>query len=122
MDEPNGASREERIRDAITLAKNMRNNGASPEAIAARLARRGFDKPAIEAIMSHVPSEEPDNIILRRDPTTGFRAGLVVVGLIVSGLGAVLVIGNRTGAAPTVPLLGFMVMVVGGVIMALGRS
>ncbi len=39
MDEPTGASREERIRDAITLAKNMRNNGASLEAIESRLAR-----------------------------------------------------------------------------------
>jgi hypothetical protein len=61
------------------------------------------------------------SVIVRRDPTTGFRAGLVV-GLVISGLGALLVIGHRTGAAPTVPYLGFIVMVFGGVIMAIGRS
>jgi hypothetical protein len=122
MDEPTGASREERIRDAITLAKNMRNNGASLEAIESRLARRGFDGPAIKDVLSHIPTEPPDNIILGRDRTTGFRAGLVVVGLLISGLGAFLVIGNRTGVAPTVPYMGFAVMVIGGVIMAVGRS
>jgi hypothetical protein len=121
MDEPTGASREERIRDAITLAKNMRNNGASLESIESRLASRGFDEPAIKAVLSHIPWEEPDNIIVRQDPTTGFRAGLVVFGLLISGLGAFLVIGNRTGLAPTVPYMGFAVMVIGGAIMAAGR-
>jgi len=40
----------------------------------------------------------------------------------ISGLGAFLVIGNRTGLAPTAPYFGFAVMVLGGVIMAAGRS
>ena len=40
----------------------------------------------------------------------------------IAGLGLFLVIGNRSGLLPTVPLLGFMVMVVGGVIMSIGRS
>jgi hypothetical protein len=40
----------------------------------------------------------------------------------ISALGFFFVIGNRTGLAPTVPFFGFAVMVVGGVIMAAGRS
>jgi hypothetical protein len=47
MGEPVGATPEELMRDAIILAKNMRNNGASLETIEARLANRGFDAEAI---------------------------------------------------------------------------
>jgi hypothetical protein len=122
MGEPTGAISEELIRDAITLAKNMRNNGASLEAIESRLARRGFDGPAIKAVLCHIPSEEPNNIIIGRDQSTGGRLVLVIAGLMISGLGLLLVIGNRTGLAPTVPYFGFAVMVLGGVIMAVGRS
>jgi hypothetical protein len=50
MSEPPGAIDDERIRNAITLAKNMRNNGASVETIEVRLSNRGFDKAAIAAI------------------------------------------------------------------------
>jgi hypothetical protein len=122
MDESSGATRDERLRDAITLAKNMRNNGASLAVIESRLARRGFDGPEIKAVMGHIPVEEPDNIIVRPDTPTGGRMVIVVVGLMVAGFGLFLVIGNRTGLAPTAPFLGFAVVVVGGVIMAAGRS
>ena len=122
MGEPHGAISEDRIRDAITLAKNMRNNGASLAAIESRLFRRGFDAPAIKAVMDHIPLEEPDNIILRRDTTTGGRAVLVVVGLIISVLGLLLSIGDQSGLAPPVPLFGIALTVIGGVIMATGRS
>jgi hypothetical protein len=43
MHEPIETGRDERIRDAITLAKNMTNNAASRESIAARLAGWGLD-------------------------------------------------------------------------------
>ncbi len=122
MDDPTGATREELIRDAITLAKNMRNNGASLESLESRLASRGFDAMAIKAVLQHIPLEEPKNIIISQEPTSGGRMGLVIVGLMICGLGAFLVIGNRTGLAPTVPFFGFFMMVLGGVIMAAGRS
>jgi hypothetical protein len=122
MGEPIRTSDEERLRDAITLAKNMRNNGASLEAIECRLVSRGFDEPAIKAVMHHIPSEEPDNIIVRPDERPGGRMVLVVVGLMISALGLFFVIGNNTGLAPTMPFFGFAVMVVGGVIIAAGRS
>ena len=35
-------------------------------------ASRGLDQTAIEAVLGHVPKEEPDNIIVRKDSTTGF--------------------------------------------------
>ena len=122
MGDRTGAMREDRIRDAITLAKNMRNNGASLAAIESRMSGRGFDAPAIKAVMDHIPSEEPDNIILGRDPTTDGRAVLVVVGLLISALGLLVVVGNRSVLAPTVPLFGFALMMVGGVLMTSGRS
>jgi hypothetical protein len=122
MGEPGNTIDEERLRDAVTLAKNMRNNGASLESIESRLANRGFDGRAIEAVLRHVPSEEPDNIIVRPDGRSGGRMVLVVVGLMISTLGFLLVIGNRTGLAPTAPFFGFAVMIVGGVVMAAGRS
>ena len=67
MDDSTTTSREERIRDAVTLAKNMRNNGASLETIEARLARRGFDKAAIEPSWAGSP---------RRSPTTSSSSGI----------------------------------------------
>jgi hypothetical protein len=122
MGEPRNAIDEERLRDAVTLAKNMRNNGASLASIESRLANRGFDERAIEAVLRHIPSEEPDNIIVSPDKRSGGRTVLVVAGLMISALGFFFVIGNRTGLAPSVPFFGFAVMVVGGVIMAAGRS
>jgi hypothetical protein len=122
MGEPMSAIDEERLRDAITLAKNMRNNGASLVTIESRLANRGFDEQAIKAVLRHIPSEEPDNIIVRPDKHSGGRMVLVVVGLMISALGVFFAIGNRTGLAPTVPFFGFALMVIGGVIMAAGRS
>ena len=59
MEEPSRDSREERIRDAITLAKNLWNNGASRENIESRLSRRGLDELAIRAVLRHLPSVEP---------------------------------------------------------------
>src|SRR5262249_29159004 len=64
---------------------------------------------------------EPNNIIVRPHAEPG-RMVLVLIGLMVSGLGLLLVFGDRSGLAPTVPYLGFAVMVVGGVIIAAGRS
>jgi hypothetical protein len=122
MGEPANATDEERLRDAITLAKNMRNNGASLESIESRLANRGFDAQSIQAVLHHVPSEEPDNIIVRPDGQSGGRVFLVVLGLMISALGLFFVFGNKTGLAPSVPFFGFAMMVVGGVIMAAGRS
>jgi hypothetical protein len=122
MGEPTNAIDEERLRDAITLAKNMRNNGASLASIESRLANRGFDGQAIKAVLRDIPSEEPDNIIVRSDEGSGGRMFLVFVGLMIFALGFFFAIGNKTGVAPTMPFFGFAVMVVGGVIMAAGRS
>ena len=122
MSDPSDVASDERVRDAITLAKNMRNNGASIEMIEARLVGRGFDEKAVEAVLRQVPKEEPDNVIVRPDPTPGGRRLLVVFGLMVSALGLVLVIGNRTGLAPTLPFFGTIVIALGVVIMAAGRS
>jgi hypothetical protein len=121
MNDPMNTVDEGRIRDGITLARNMRNNGASLESIESRLLGRGFDERAVRAVMSHIPSEEPDNIIVKPQAETG-RMGLVLIGLTISVLGALLALGNQTGLAPSVPFFGFAVMVVGGVIMAAGRS
>ena len=122
MGEPISSESNERIRDAITLAKNMRNNGASLKLIESRLVRRGFDKPAVEAVLHHVPEQEPDNIIVAPDRATGGRTVLVVIGLMISAAGVFFVIGNQTGLAPSVPFFGFAMMIVGGAIMAAGRS
>jgi hypothetical protein len=65
--------------------------------------------------------EESDNIIVTPGSGRGGRMVLVSIGLIISVLGRFLVIGNRAGAAPTAPFLGFAVMV-GGLILAAGRS
>jgi hypothetical protein len=122
MDESSGSIiDEERIRDAVSLCKNMRNNGASLEAIENRLANRGFDAMAIKAVMQHIPVKEPDNIIVNREFQKRGNVALVVVGLMFCALGAFLVIGNRTGMAPTLPFMGFFFMVIGAVIMAAGR-
>jgi hypothetical protein len=122
MGEPTNAIDEERLRDAVTLAKNMRNNGASLASIESRLVNRGLDEQAIKSVLRHVPSEEPDNLIVSPDQRSGGRVVLVVAGLMISALGLVLVFGNKTGLAPTVPYFGFAFMVIGGVIMAAGRS
>jgi uncharacterized membrane protein HdeD (DUF308 family) len=72
--------------------------------------------------MSHVPTAEPDNLIVRKDSTHGGRVVLVLAGMIVFGLGLLAFFGNRTGLAPTVPFFGFALMIVGGAIMNAGRS
>ncbi|WP_165067118.1 hypothetical protein [Paludisphaera rhizosphaerae] len=112
----------DRIRDAVTLAKNMRNNGVSRETIAIRLANRGFKPQAVEEVLRQVPREEPVNIIVGNGSTNGGRMILVAVGAMISLMGLFFVVGNRTGAAPTVPFFGFTFMVIGGVIMNAGRS
>ncbi len=122
MDDQSPVVSEERIRNAITLARNLRNNGASRDSIAARLASRGFDKRSIDAVLREVPAEAADNIIVKPDPAPGGRLVLVLAGLFISGLGVFFFIGNRTGLAPSVPFFGFALMVVGGVLMAAGRS
>jgi uncharacterized membrane protein len=73
-------------------------------------------------VLGEIPAGEPDNIILRGDPTTNFRSAPVVVGLVIFALGALLAAGNRTGLATTVPYGGFAVMAIGGGIMSAGRS
>jgi hypothetical protein len=100
----------------------MRNNGASLKQIESRLERRGFDQQAVEAVLRHVPKEEPENFIVGSDRTTGGRVLLVLIGLMISAVGLFFVAGNRTGLAPTVPFFGFAGMIVGGAIMAAGRS
>jgi len=116
------ATSDELVRDAITLAKNMRNNGASIEMIESRLAKRGFNPPAIKAVLSQIPSEEPNNIIVGRDESTGARMVVVFFGLLICFAGGFFVVGNRTGIAPSVPFFGFALMVLGGVIMNIGRK
>jgi hypothetical protein len=122
MGEPTKEIDEQRLRDAITLGKNMRNNGASLETIQARLAKRGLGEAAIQQVLHHIPTEEPDNIIVRPEGRSGGRTVLVVAGLMISALGFFLVIGNKSGLAPSLPFFGFAVMVCGGLIMAAGRS
>jgi hypothetical protein len=122
MREPAHASQDELIRNAITLAKNMRNNGASLETIEARLANRGFDAMAIKSVLAHIPSEAPKNIIVGRDESTGARTILVFVGAMFAVAGVFFAIGNLTGIAPSVPYFGFAMMVLGGVIMKVARS
>jgi hypothetical protein len=100
MDESADTSRDEHIPDAVALARNMRNNGASLEAIAARPASRGFDGRAIAAIMSHVPAQPPDNIVVGPKPITDFRAVLIVVGFLISGAGRLAVPRQLHGAGP----------------------
>ena len=84
--------------------------------------RRNRRKPAVEAVLRHVPEQEPDNIIVAPDRATGGRTVLVVIGLMISAAGVFFVIGNQTGLAPSVPFFGFAMMIVGGAIMAAGRS
>jgi hypothetical protein len=86
------------------------------------LLQRGFDQAAIDAVLREVPKEAPENAILKPQRLTGGRPVLVVAGLAISVLGLCFVIGNRTGAFPTVPFFGFALMVFGGVMMALSRS
>jgi hypothetical protein len=83
--------------------------------------RRGFDDRAIKAVLLNIPWKEPDNIIVRPRAEPG-RVVIVLIGLMVSGLGLFLWLGNKSGLSPTLPYLGFVVMAAGGVIMALGRS
>lgn len=87
-----------------------------------RLVRRGFDEPAVDAVPRHVPKEKADNIVARKDPTTGGRGFLGLVGLMISVLGHFFVVGNRSGLLPTVSMFGLVIMAVGGGIMAAGRS
>ena len=122
MGEPYGVISEDRIRDAITLAKNMRNNGASLAAIESRLSEsrlrctgdqgRDGSHPAGGARQHHPQAGHDD----------GWPRVLVVVGLIISALGLLLSIGDQSGLAPAVPLFGIALTVIGGVIMAAGRS
>jgi hypothetical protein len=121
MSESIDAANDDRIRNAITLAKNMRNNGASLEKIEASLLRRGLDGSAVEAVLGHIPTEEPDNIIVRPDPSARGRKFLIVVGLTITALGFFFAIGNRTGLAPSVPFFGFATMIVGGALIVAGR-
>jgi len=58
MGEPTGRDNDEHIRDAVTLAKNMSNNGATREAIESRLVSRGFDQSAVEAVLRQIPKEK----------------------------------------------------------------
>ncbi len=97
----------EHIRDSITLAKNMRNNGASFEAIKSRLMRKGLDQSAIIVVLGQIPAEEPDNIVVSSDPSVGGRLILIVVGLLISGIGLFMVIVSRTGDAPPFEFMGF---------------
>lgn len=112
----------DRIRDAVTLAKNMRNNGVSREGIEARLANRGFKPQAIEEVLCLMPKEAAENIIVGSRSTDGGRVLLVVAGAMIALMGLFFVVGNKAGAAPSVPFFGFTVMVIGGVIMNAGRS
>ncbi|GAC1473423.1 MAG: hypothetical protein NVSMB9_22020 [Isosphaeraceae bacterium] len=125
MDQPTPVTTDEQIHNATLLAKNMRNNGASIETIEIRMASRGLDGPAIKAVLHQIPLEEPDNLIIRQSRQN--RAGpgrtvLVLVGLMISMLGVLLIMGNRTGLAPTLPFLGFAVMIIGGVLLSAARS
>jgi hypothetical protein len=101
------------VRDAITFAKNMRNNGASLQTIEARLRGCGFDAMAIKSVLAHIPSEEPKNTIVGRDESTGARMGLVFVGLMVVAAGVFFAVGNLSGVAPSLPYFGFAMMVLG---------
>jgi hypothetical protein len=113
---------EDRITDAITLARNLRNNGASLESIASRLARRGFDKPSIDAVLRKLPAEAPDNIIVRPDRSTGGRLVLIIAGLTIFGVGAVFAVVGRGARAPMLWILGIALLIAGGALMAAGRS
>jgi hypothetical protein len=100
----------------------MRNNGASLVSIGVRLASRGFDEQAIQAVLEHVPSEEPDNIIVGQEKLSGGRMVLVFVGMAVSVLGLFFVIGSVTGLVPMPRFFGFAVIFAGGFIASSGRS
>jgi hypothetical protein len=121
MDEPHQTIDEGRIRDAITLARNMRNNGASLATIESRLLGRGHDAQAVKAVMSHIPTEQPDNIIVKPHADTG-RAILASIAMTLMVLGLLVAAGNISGVAPSVPFLGFAMMAMGGVIAAAARS
>jgi hypothetical protein len=84
--------------------------------------RKELDELSVQVVLSHVPKELPDNIIVAPDPTTSGRKFLVLVGLMISAFRVVIALGNRSGLAPSLPLLGAMIIVFGSVIMAAGRA
>ncbi len=121
MDDHPSMVNEDRIRDAITLARNLRNNGTSHDSIASRLARRGFDKPSIDAVLRELPAEAPDNIIVVPDRSTGGRLVLIIAGLTIFGVGAVFAVVGRAAEAPMLWIFGIALLIAGGALMAAGR-
>src|SRR4051794_36545698 len=106
--------REERIRNAVMLARNMRNHGASLALIELRMVRRGLDASAIKTVMSQVPAED----LARVDDSSGISCPflLVVVGLMISVSGLFLVVCFRD--VYFAPFLGLGVLIIGGLLKA----
>jgi uncharacterized membrane protein len=88
------------------------DQGNFPDVVKERLVRRGVDKTTASAVV--------DDILARfraaEQEGQGTRLLLRFLGILVFVVGIVLFIGNVTGAFPTFPFAGFIVMSIGGLI------
>lgn len=97
-------------------AARLLRSGASPEEMESRLVAGGVSPSTAARVVTEVLDRKQES------PAIMVRAGLMLLGglLLAGGLG--LVIGNRTGAFPTFPFAGFIVMTIGGAIFAAGQG
>jgi hypothetical protein len=107
------AANEALIRAADRQAAQHFGSGLSPAETQGKLVECGFDQQVAMAAVGRLVERQSQDRSRR-----ALRRLAVVVGALFLLAGMALFIGNRSGAFPTVPFAGFIVMGLGGAILA----
>jgi hypothetical protein len=101
--------------EAITLL----NQRHSPEQVKRQLVDRGLEKTVAASVVDEILARH--RAALQEEESKGAKPLLRFLGGIMFVVGIGLFIGNRTGAFPTFPFAGFIVMAIGGAIYGAGK-
>jgi hypothetical protein len=113
------------VRDAVAwrgaqgTALELLDQGDGVLDVRRKLVETGLDPEAAAAVVEAVQQQRSGEVRGESGYTergVGQRLGLAILGLALLGAGVVLLIGNRTGAFPTVPFAGFLTMTIGSMV------
>ena len=97
-------------------AAELLESGAAPEQVHQELVKSGLDDQTAATVV-HYSVQFREHAHRERESAPA-RITLSVIGVLLLLAGVVLFVGNRTGAMPTFPFAGFIVMGVGGALVA----
>jgi len=115
-----GGAGDDRIQDAIVLAKNLWNNGMPRERIADRLLTRGLDEAGVESVLAHVPLEEAENLVVGTRSAPIHPGIIIGIGVTISLMGILLIFSTIIGGVFRTSRIGYGLVVVGLSVIARG--